>query len=159
MNIELKDSLFRFIVPPCLFWASFFSFTNIQVTSADVITDAFVVIVIFIASGFLIAALGTISCKVIDSFFKPAWKKKELEYWKKIALQGEYVQKKIERTWSFYSMNVNSLSALICSLLIIHFYFGFGAYIWLLLPISIFVILVTINYRKNASIAKSLMEG
>lgn len=155
MSVDLKDSLFRFVVPPCIFWTISYFFST-QFFDLNIKETSSINIIVFIASGFVIAALGTTVAWIIEKIFEPAWFQSPFEYWRNIAKEPEYVRGKIETVWRFYTMNLNSVVAIVFALLF-HFYqlhemLNLGVFLVLIL----FSLLSLYNYRKNTLIAKDL---
>jgi len=110
---------------------------------------------LFVAGGFIISAIGTLVARIVDTIKKPIWLNpdKEIEYWKKLGdLKNEYLQKKVEVTWGFYSMNVNAAVAIGLALLVHCLYSKSDHFPLLVLAIvvlfSLFVYLAWLTYQK-----------
>ncbi len=148
MNINLEYPLFRFIVPPSIFYGILlFSNVNIHFSYNP---DS---LIIFVALGFIISAIGTLIARLIDFINRPAWYNptNEIEYWTRVGDRKEYLRNKIENVWGFYSMNINVCVSILSATTIILFlhsgvqwYFVLGLFILLML----FSSLAALSYKK-----------
>ena len=80
----------------------------------------------------------------------------EMGYWRNIAEEKDYTQKKIEKTWNFYTMNINSVVAIFGALGCIFFHNKQQMELVLLGFLAIFLLLVVYNYKKNTRISEKL---
>ena len=129
MNIEFKETLFRFIYPAALFWTLFFVFYKDNFpTLRDFLfsQDSFSItlIMIFIASGIIINAIGSVlmifpiklRLEVLDS------PRLEVNYWEAISkADSNLIERKIDRRWDFVTAHLNS-SVVILIWLFFHIY-------------------------------------
>ena len=109
-------------------------------------------LILFIASGFVISAIGELTMRIIDLLVKPLWVDpiEELKHWRRLKNEKEYVMSKIERVWSFYAMNVNSVIALVLVLLV-DFRTGnksLSVSLTLVTLMIVFIVLAWRNYNK-----------
>jgi len=156
MNIDLKDSLLRFFVPASIFFSISYWFSDNFQTSVESI-NIFILTVHFVAFGFFIGALGTVLQIGIEWMFSSPWRKDPLQYWE-IVGSNSYIQNKIEKTWSFYTLNLYSLVAAILTLIYCaSISISTTEKLVIILVSCLFLYLTIFNFRKITNIAKELL--
>lgn len=162
MNIDLKNSLLRFTVPPSLFYSLLY-LRDVELlplsTGEEILTQTTVLLIIFVACGFSIAAVGLFFSWLVEQATQPPWLGRETIYWEDIGKTREYTQRKIETVWSFYSMNMNSVLAVFAAIIYIHHKTGEHPGGLVLILLSTFVWSTVLNYQKVFRIAKEITSS
>lgn len=168
MNIEFKESVFRYIFPACLFWSPFiivmFNEGFYKYHPLIEFTDNIgLFLVLLLATGIVISGVGGIVVRIIDLYKKPRWSKpdEELEYWDAIAEKEEFTRNKIDRRWNFYVTNLNSCIAVFFSLIVLFVYFrclSALVIIVLFLLLIVFGFLTKLGYQTMLAFDKELKK-
>lgn len=173
MILDLKEGLFRFIVPPCLFWSILYLLGTLTPSLIGIYADSSVMVtlllIIFVMSGFVIGAVGTLVCFLIELIVEvtnkkkhPAWFRKEISYWDKIAKREEYIKGKIETTWNFYTMNINSAAAVVLVIPTLYYFTGNLSSInvfYFLSVLLLFTSIALLNLQKILRIASDVSSS
>lgn len=145
MNIDIKESVFRYIYPASIFWTLMLIFNkNILLNFLHVTLKGFdgatslIIFILFISSGFIINSISTLIISEIDTIKQSPWSttKKEFLYWRKLGedcIINEFVRNKIDRRWNFFTINVASLLAVFAVFLFTCFRSSFESHFAILL--------------------------
>lgn len=163
MNIDLKTDFLRFLVPPSLFWSALILSNNIDhifIRYNILSQDLWIFSLIFIATGFIISAMGALITYWIDEWKKPVWRtaEGEIKYWEQISCKGNYFSKKIEANWHFYYLNLNSVLALSLSLIVMFYKYWRNCelikFVIVMIPMMLLMLLFISLAKKNYQRAK-----
>jgi len=160
MNIEFKESVFRYIFPASLFWAPILIseflkpiiFNKICIPDVGEAVLVLLFLIILIGTGILLSTIGGILILLFNWCYKPRWHKPETEinFWEDVGRKStEFTQNKVDRRWNFYTTNLNSAIALFFSTLFLCYFYSISVclIIVLLLLVIFFSYLACRGYK------------
>lgn len=154
-------------MPACLFWSAILislkpdSFSILQNYQKNIS----ILIIIFLGSGFIISSISALIMNFIHFLKKSLHSKPEdeLEVWRKLSTNKDFLINKIDRRWNYCVINLTS-SVSIILFLIIKLYFSLYMREECFLNIFysclfvIFILLTYTTYKKDDYFSKNIKE-
>lgn len=124
MNLEFKETVFRYIFPACLFWAPVVLDALLfrELDRVPYLPDIGLAIIVIFATGIAISMIGAFVTELFGRYAGPRWSRPdtEVEYWEELAKKvTECTRNKIDRRWNFFSTYLNSFLALLFAALLL----------------------------------------